>query len=202
MSRRAGRAASLLAALLVCAAPAWAFDPKYTFREGTVVFSGEAGYGAQFNLEGFDDQSDLKFWNVGARVSIVPFGPTGSGLFFGAFEAGLEPLYQQYTDPVSAYFAGLAAVGRYHFLSLGAFVPYVELAAAAGGTNLEVREIKSDFTFLLFGGAGASYFVADSTALYAGYRYEHVSNGNISAPNRGFESHVGVVGVSFYFPDW
>ena len=198
MSRRAARMASLLLALLVGAAPAWAFDPKLTFREGTVIFSGEVGYGEQFDLEGFDDRSDLKFWNAGARVSIVPFGPTGSGLFYGALETGLEPLYQRYTDPKSAYFAGLAAVGRYHVLSLGAFVPYVELAAAAGGTDLKVREIRSDFTLLLFGGGGASYFVTDRTAVYAGYRFEHVSNGNTATPNRGFESHVGVFGVSYY----
>jgi len=202
MSPRTRPAALLLLALLVCAAPAWAFDPAYTFREGSVVFSGEAGYGEQFNLEGFDDQSDLKFWNVGARVSIIPLGPTGSSLLYGALETGLEPLYQQYTEPKRVYFAGLSAVARYHFLSLGRFVPYAELAAGAGGTNLEVREVRSDFTFLLFGGAGASYFVTDETALYAGYRFEHVSNGNTSSPNRGFESHVGIVGVSFYFPDW
>src|SRR2546426_5635607 len=71
---------------------------------------------------------------------------------------GLEPFAQGYIDPVRAYFAGLAAVGRYHFLSLGRFVPYVELAGAAGGTTLRVREIDSAFTFLIFGGVGASYF--------------------------------------------
>lgn len=199
---RAGRVALLLLAGLVCATPAWAFDPKHTFREGTVVFSGEAGYGEQTNVDGFDEQSDLKFWNAGARVSIVPFGPTGSGFVYGALETGLGPLYQRYTDPVNAHFAGLAAAARYHFLSLGVFVPYVELVAAVGRTDLRVREIRSDFAFLLLGGVGASFFVTDETALYAGYRFEHVSNGNSSTPNRGFEAHTGVVGLSFYFPDW
>jgi len=63
-----------------------------------------------------------------------------------------------------------------------------------------VREIKSAFAFLLFGGVGASYFVTDHTALYVGYRIQHVSNGDTSKPNRGFESYTGVAGVSFYFP--
>lgn len=192
----------VVAALVVRPPAAAAFDPKYTFREGTVIFSGEAAYGEQFNLEGFDNWSKLKFWNTGVRASILPFGPAGPGPLYGAFEVGLEPLFQQYTDPVNAYFAGLAAVFRYHFLSLGPVVPYAELAASAGGTNLKVREIRSDFTFLLFGGLGASVFITDETALYAGYRYEHVSNGHVSDPNRGFESHVGVAGVSFYLPDW
>jgi len=78
-------------------------------------------------------------------------------------------------------------------------VPYFELAAFAGGTNLKVTEIRSDFTFLLWGGVGASYFVSDRTAVYTGYRYEHVSNGHTSTPNRGFESNVGVLGMSFFF---
>jgi opacity protein-like surface antigen len=89
---------------------------------------------------------------------------------------------------------------RYHFLTLGRFVPYVEIAGSAGGTDLEVPEIKSAFAFLLFGGVGASVFVSDKTALYLGYRFQHVSNGNTSKPNRGFESNVVVGGVSFYFP--
>jgi opacity protein-like surface antigen len=79
-------------------------------------------------------------------------------------------------------------------------VPYVELAGSAGGTDLDIPEIRSAFAFLLFGGVGASVFVSDKTALYAGYRYQHVSNGNTSQPNRGFEANVVVGGLSFYFP--
>jgi opacity protein-like surface antigen len=52
---------------------------------------------------------------------------------------------------------------------------------------------------VVWGGIGASVFVTDTTALYAGYRYEHNSNGNIDTPNRGWESHVAVVGMSYYF---
>ena len=68
--------------------------------------------------------------------------------------------------------------------------------------QIDVRslpEIRSTFAFLLFGGGGASVFVDDRAAVYAGYRFQHVSNGNTSRPNRGFESHVGVMGFSFLF---
>ncbi len=190
---------ALVLGLVAVAAPAWGFDPAETFKKGAYVLSLEGGYGEQFNLEGFHTWSDIKFFNVGFRSSMLPLGPTGDGAFKGALEIGLEPFYQQYTDPKPAVWAGLAAVGRYHFLALGRFVPYVELAAAAGGTDLRVREIDSDFSFLLWGGVGASVFVTDSTAVYAGYRYEHNSNGNVDTPNRGWESHVGVIGVSYYF---
>lgn len=189
----------LLGATVALASPAWGFDPAQTFKKGTYVLSAEGGYGEQFNLEGFHDQSDIKFWNLGFRSSLLPLGPTGSGFFHGALEVGVEPFFQRYTDPHSAFWGGVAAVSRYHFLSLGSFVPYAELAAAAGGTDLTVKEIESTFSFLLWGGVGASVFLSDTTAVYAGYRYEHNSNGNIESPNRGWESHVGVVGMSYYF---
>jgi len=195
---------TVMVALLLAAAapaPAWAFDAEQTFKKGTFVLSGEGAYGWQFNLENKKSVTYLEFYDVGVRFSLLPFDPVGKDHFwYGALEVGFEPLYQKYTEPKPAFWAGLASVLRYHFLGLGRVVPYAELGAAAGGTDLEIREIDSSFAFLLFGGLGASLFVSDKTALYAGYRYQHVSNGNTSQPNRGFEAHVGVAGITFYFP--
>lgn len=200
MTHAVGRLLAVLAlAGLAVAAPAHAWDPAATFAKGTVVVSPEVGGGARWEHEGFGRSTDISFVNAGVRFSLLPWGPAGSGRLRGALEVGLEPLYQRYVEP-HAFFAGLAAVGRYHFLGLGRVVPYVELAAAAGGTDLRVLEIDSSFTFLLFGGVGISVFVTDRTAIYAGYRLQHVSNGNIDQPNRGFEAHTGVVGVSFFLP--
>lgn len=136
------------------------YDAGVTFRKGAYVLSVEGGGGGQHDVERHPDATGLEFLNGDVRV-VVPFGATGRGPVYGALEIGLEPFAQGYIDPVRAYFAGLAAVGRYHFLSLGRFVPYLELAGAAGGTTLRVREIDSAFTFLLFGGVGASYFLTD-----------------------------------------
>jgi len=190
-------ATTLLVLLPAAAAPA--FDPAATFRQGAFVISPEVGYGQQFDLEDKRVFSDVELVNAGVRLGWLPFAPAGPGPLHGALEVGLEPLYQRYLEPHDAFFAGLGATARYHFLSLGRFVPYAEAAAFAGGTDLRIPEIDSDFTFLLFAGVGASVFVTDRTALYAGYRWQHVSNGNTDQPNRGFESHTGVVGVSFFF---
>jgi hypothetical protein len=193
--------AVLVALLLAFAAPVAAFDAEETFKKGTFVLSGEGAYGWQFDLEDKRDVTYLEYWNAGVRFSLLPLEPLGRNHFwYGALEMGFEPLYQRYTEPKPAFWAGLAAVSRYHFLSLGPFVPYVEIGGSAGGTDLKIREIDSTFAFLVFGGLGASVFVSDKTALYAGYRWQHVSNGNTSQPNRGFEAHVVVGGVSFYFP--
>jgi opacity protein-like surface antigen len=202
MTRPALAARGVLAALLlvnplVGASAACAFDPAEAYREGTWVLSGEAGYGAQIHMR--EPFADLDFVDVGVRIGLVPFGEAGPGILRGAFEIGLEPIYQRYVNPVNAFYAGLAAVARYHFTSLGRFVPYVELAGAAGGTDLRVAEQQSAFGFLLFGGAGIAYFVGDRTSIYAGYRFQHVSNAYTSRPNVGINSNNAVVGVSYFF---
>ena len=186
--------------LLLLVRPAFAYDPAETFKKGAYVLSAEGGGGSQHNLEAQDHQTGLEFWNAGVRFSMIPWGPVNEKAMYGALEIGLEPYYQRYVHPVDAHFAGLGLAFRYHFLALGRFVPYVELFAAAGETDLKAREIDSSFAFLLQGGPGVEYFVTDRMALYVGYRLEHISNGNTGQPNRGFESHTGVAGVSFFFP--
>ena len=184
---------------LALAPAAFAFDSTQTFHKGAFVISPEASYGQQFNLEDKRVFSDIEFVNGGVRLGWLPFAPAGPGPLHGSFEVGLEPVYQRYLDPNDAFFAGLGLTLRYHFLPLGRFVPYVEGAGFAGGTDLRVREIDSDFTFMVWLGAGASFFVTDRAALYAGYRWTHVSNGNTKDPNRGFEANTAVVGMSFFF---
>jgi len=198
--RRWGRrlAAGVLG-VLTLAPPASAFDTAQTFSRGSYVVSFEGGYGAQSNIEGFAALSDLRFLTLGFRSSILPFGPTGPGLLRGALEVGLEPMYHGYTDPTRAYWAGLGGVLRYHMLPLGRLVPYAELGGGVGGGNLSAPEISSTFSFVAWGGLGGSVFLNGATALYAGYRFLHNSNGNTATPNRGWESHVGVAGVSYYF---
>ena len=110
-----------LVLLIAAAAPAAAFDAEQTFRKGTFVLSGEGAYGWQFNFEEkHQGVTYLEFYDVGVRFSLLPFEPLGRDHFwYGALEMGFEPLYQKYTVPRSAFWAGLAAVTRYHFLGLG-----------------------------------------------------------------------------------
>jgi lipid A 3-O-deacylase len=192
--------ATLLAVLTINPGQrALAFDADETFKRGSWLLSAEGGYGWQADVGSDRPFTGLEFGNVGIRVGLLPFGPAGPGFSRGALEVGVEPLYQWYVEPVDAFYAGLAAVVRYHFLSFGRLVPYIELAGAAGGTDLKVPEIDSNFSFLLVGGTGLSYFVAERVALYAGYRFQHVSNARTSSPNFGVNSNTGVVGISYFF---
>ncbi len=190
-----------LVLLLLAASPVLAFDQNDTFRKGNTVLSVEAGGGTQNNIESHVRQTGLDLFYAGVRYGILPFEPAGPSVLHGSFEVGLEPIYQKYTSGKDAFWAGLSAQAKWHFLApaLGRFVPYVEIGAGAGGTDLNAIEINSTFAFLLSGGVGASFFLTDQAALYAGYRIVHVSNGNTSRPNRGFEADTGLMGFSYFF---
>ncbi len=179
--------------------PAAAFDPEATFARGTTIFGLQVGGGAANNVEGRRTESDISFITETPRLSYLFFNPFGSGLLRSAFEPGLEGWFQQYLSPHSATAQGLKVTGRYHFIGFGRFVPYLEVTGGAGGTSLRVPEIDSTFTFVVEAGVGLSYFITDALAINAGYRFQHISNGHTSNPNRGFESDSGVVGVSFHF---
>ena len=192
-------AAAAAMAVLSLARPAPAYDPEVTFARGTTIFGLQVGGGAANNVEGHRYVSDISFITETPRLSHLFFSPFGSGLLRSAFEPGVEAWFQQYLSPHSATAQGLKVTGRYHFIGLGRFVPYLEGTAGAGGTSLRLPEIDSTFAFVLEAGAGLSYFVSDSLALNAGYRFQHISNGHASNPNRGFNSDSGVAGVSLYF---
>ena len=179
--------------------PGAAYDPEGAFAKGTTIFGLQAGGGVHNNIEEEAFVSDISFVNFTPRVSHLFFLPFGSGLLRSAFEPGLEGWFQYYVSPKSATAEGLKVALRYHFIGLGRFVPYLEVLAGAAGTSLKVPEIDSVFTSVLEGGGGASYFVTDTVALSFGYRFQHISNGNTSAPNRGFNSDSGVFGVSYFF---
>jgi opacity protein-like surface antigen len=200
VSRRRGWAAVVTAlAVLVFVRPALGYDPEATFARGTTILGLQVGGGAANNIEDHRSVSDISFITATPRASYLFFSPFGSGLLRSAVEPGVEGWFQYYLSPHSATAQGLKLALRYHFIGLGRLVPYLEGTAGAGGTSLQVPEINSTFTFVLEAGLGLSYFVNDTVALNAGYRFQHISNGHVSNPNRGFNSDSGVVGVSFYF---
>ena len=192
-------AAAAAVAVLALVRPAPAYDPEVAFAKGTTVFGLQVGGGAANNLEGHRTVSDISFLTVTPRVSHLFFAPFGSGFLRSAVEPGIEGWFQYYLSPHEATAQGVKLAMRYHLIGFGRLVPYLEGTAGVGGTSLRVQEIDSTFTFVLEAGAGVSYFITDIVALNAGYRFQHISNGHTSDLNRGFNSHSGIGGVSFFF---
>jgi len=191
---------AVLLAALVSGAPAMADAQSGgpAFERWSKVFSLQVGGGAQSFARG-DQVADISFLNLTPRLSIFPFDPFGASWWKGALEAGLDGWFQYYLEPSGDAAGGLKVAGRYHFLGIGALVPYVEGLLGAGGSTLEVLGHRSTFTFVLEGGAGLSYFLTDAFALTAGYRFQHQSNGGTRMPNRSYEAQTGTVGVSSVF---
>ena len=183
----------------VLPAVAAAFDAESEFTKGTEIVGLQIGGGVQNNIAGDPSVSGISFLNFTPRLSYLPLEAFGSGWLRSAVEPGLEGWFQYYLEPRVFTAEGLKAALRYHFLGFGRVVPYLEVTAGMGGTNLNLRETRSHFTFVLEAGAGVSYFVAPAVALNLGYRLQHISNGNTSGPNRGVNSNTGVLGVSFFF---
>ena len=186
-------------ALASSATPAPAFDAAASFARGTKIFSLQAGGGSQeFSRAG--ETTDITFFNITPRLSLIPLEPFGPSWLPSALETGLEGWLQRYVEPHDATAGGLKAVVRYHLLGFDRLVPYLEAGAGLGGSDLEVLGHRSRFTFILEGGVGLSIMLTDHLALTAGYRYQHLSNGGLEKPNRGYDAHTGTVGVSIFFP--
>jgi lipid A 3-O-deacylase len=197
--RRGVSAAVVMLAVLALVCPAAGFDPEATFAKGTMVFGLQVGGGVASNIEGHRTLTDISFLNAAPRVSYLFFSPFGSGLLRSALEPGVAGWFQYYLSPNEVTAEGLKLAMRYHLIGFGRLVPYFEATAGAGGTSLRVKEIDSAFTFVVEAGGGLAYFITDTVALNAGYRFQHISNGHTSTPNRGFNSDTGIGGVSFYF---
>ena len=176
-----------------------AFEAAQAFAQGTKILGLQANGGVQNNIQRETETSGLDFIGVQPRFSYLPFEPFGASWYAAAIEPGVEGWVQYYMHPDTAVAGGLKALLRLHAIGLGPVIPYLEGTAGVGGTNLDVTESRSRFTFLFEGGAGASVFVAAGVALNAGYRLQHFSNGNTSRPNRGYNAHTAVLGVSVFF---
>jgi opacity protein-like surface antigen len=195
-----GVAAGLAWLLAAAPAAAQAVAGEAAFARQTMILSVLIGGGAQNDVEDHGRISGITFLNLGYRMSYLPLDPVGAGWYRGAFEPGLEGWFQYYLGPESATAQGAKLAFRYNFLGLGGrLVPYVEALAGVGGTSLKVKEIRSSVTFVLEGGVGLQYLLTPTLAVHGGYRFQHISNGNVESPNRGFNSDAGVVGMSWFF---
>jgi hypothetical protein len=98
------------------------------------------------------------------------------------------------------YVAGATAWLRYNFVPRSAhLVPFVEAGAGVTSTDLDRRIEGQDFNFNLNLGIGARYFITRKWSVNLEYRYQHISNGNMSSRNLGVNADGPMLGVSYFF---
>jgi lipid A 3-O-deacylase len=124
--------------------------------------------------------------------------PIGRGWWSGTIALGAEAAFLGVTEPTGAYGVGFTPKLIYTFSSFGRLKPYIEGGGGPLWTNFDgrIREQGSDFNFLVWGGAGATYELTAQWALNLGVRFSHISNSGLDTPNSGLNYLLPFVGVS------
>lgn len=143
-------------------------------------------------------ESKLEGIAVHPSWQIAMTSPIGNEWWSGAFGLGVEAAFLGITQPTSAYGIGVTPKLIYTFTSFGRLKPYIEGGGGPLWTNFSGRipEQGTDFNFLVWGGAGATYDLTARWALNAGVRFSHISNADTGSPNRGLNYLLPFIGVS------
>ena len=172
-----------------------AFEAAQAFAKGTKILGLQVNGGVQNNIQDEPTTSGLDFIGFQPRFSYLPFEPFGSSWYAAAIEPGVEGWVQYYMHPDTSVAGGMKASLRLHAIGLGPVIPISKGRRAwadqwMSGESLEVH--------LLFRGGRRLDLRGARVALNGGYRLQHFSNANTSRPNRGYNAHTGLVGVSFF----
>jgi len=99
-----------------------------------------------------------------------------------------------------SYVAGATAWLRYNFVPhISKLVPFVQAGTGLTSTDLDRRLVGEDFNFNLNLGVGARYFVSSNWSVNLEYRYQHISNDNLSSHNLGVNAECPMLSISHYF---
>ena len=113
----------------------------------------------------------------------------------------LEPFFNSISDPKAGFETG-CGVGLRYLHKLSGPVDLVTEASFAP-MYLSIRSAEqgdAGFNFLTQEGGGLQYKVSDRVAIFAGYRFRHISHAGLSdRPNAGINSNAIVAGLSWLY---
>jgi hypothetical protein len=176
----------VLAALTAGASLAQAFDPERTFTPGAFAFSLGGGGESRSASALAAGRPSISGGSTVARRG-CPLAPSaGTGRYTERSKSGSSPSIS--STSVERPGTGRARPGR--GLSFPLARPFRPLRRGGRGGGRHELACSRDRLELRF----PSLWRCRRLTL------RHVSNGNTSQPNRGFEANTSVLGVSFYFP--
>ena len=98
------------------------------------------------------------------------------------------------------YLAGNTLWLRYNFLPENCRIkPFAQAGMGLVFTDVDRRLVGQDFNFNLELGVGFRYFISRNWSANFEYRYQHISNANISDKNVGVNAQGPMLGISYYF---
>jgi opacity protein-like surface antigen len=122
------------------------------------------------------------------------------GWLRGSLELSAELTYLKINRNESTNFVGPTAVARWVFATEGWLRPYVEAGVGALVGESGTVQTDCDLNFSLQAGTGVLLFWSERHAVTLGYRFHHLSNGNLCEGNRGLNSALFILGISTFFP--
>jgi|LNFM01.1.fsa_nt_gb lipid A 3-O-deacylase len=188
-------------AVLLCVGLAW--PPLASAQEASPAISERQTVGVvvggMLPVRLMDGQSSkLNGVSVHPYWQIEVSNPIGDEWWRGSVALGVEAAFLGITEPTGAYGVGVTPKLIYTLTSFGQLKPYVEGGGGPLWTNFDGRipEQGSDFNFLVWGGAGATYDLTARWALNAGVRFSHISNGGTDSPNGGLNYLLPFIGIA------
>lgn len=97
----------------------------------------------------------------------------------------------------NAFGGGLDLQIRWHFIAMETWSVFFDIGGGILGTTEPVPKNGSSFNFTPNIGFGATFALDESTRLYVGARWFHISNAGLYAKNPGRENSSVWVGLSF-----
>jgi opacity protein-like surface antigen len=122
------------------------------------------------------------------------------GWFSGSFELAGGAFGGAIFEGPGGYVAGGTTWVRYNFaLHNERLVPFFQAGAGLTSTDTASEIVGQYFNFNLDLGAGFRCLIARNWSVNLEYRYQHISNANLSDHNVGINAHGPILGVSHFF---
>ena len=118
-----------------------------------------------------------------------------------SLQCTVEPFVNTTLTPQTGAESGCGLGLRYLHTLTRPIEIYTEASIAPMYFSIDTLEQgHSGFNFLMHIGAGLQYRVSPDMGIFTGYRFRHLSHGNIAdRPNVGIESSAIVAGVAWYY---
>lgn len=165
------------------------------------AFEASLGAGALFSpFIATHNRPTLNYQLTEFQIGYMLTPVRGSGFWRGNVEVAGSAFGGPIFSGVGHYVTGGTLWGRYNFVPQhGHFVPFVQIGAGLTTTDLDRRIEGQDFNFNLNVGVGTRYFINPNWTVNLEYRFQHISNANLSSRNIAVNAEGLNFGVSYFF---
>ena len=116
----------------------------------------------------------------------------------GVLSFFLEPQFNPVLTTSESEF-GLGVGLQYAYPLTEWISPYFLLVTGPHYISADTTTQAEGYNFSSAAGVGLYISLTKNIAINCGYRYRHISNADLKLPNGGINSHIGLLGVSFFF---